>query len=80
MDRWLALLETANPQSLDVLCELIAEKLDPTRVTFEQAVKLASSRPLPWGTVPVAFSSTRLFSGAAGKIRRPRASPHLPAR
>ncbi|HKB40651.1 MAG TPA: hypothetical protein VKD72_29770, partial [Gemmataceae bacterium] len=47
VERWLELLETANPQALDILCELVAEKLHPERTTLEQAVQLARSRPLP---------------------------------
>ncbi len=47
VERWLDLLETANPQALDVLCGLIGEKLHPERVTLEQAAHLAASRPLP---------------------------------
>jgi hypothetical protein len=47
VERWLGLLDRANPQALEVLCELIAAKLHPDRVTLEQAVGLASSRPLP---------------------------------
>jgi hypothetical protein len=46
-DRWLALLDTPRPQTLEILCELIAAHLKPERVSLEQAVRLASSRPLP---------------------------------
>ncbi len=46
-DEWLALLESANPQTLDVLCDLLIHHLDPGAVTLEQAVRVACSRPLP---------------------------------
>jgi hypothetical protein len=46
-ERWLALLETPNPAALEILCELIGQYMKPDRVTLEQAVRLASSRPLP---------------------------------
>lgn len=46
-EQWLALLETANPQILEVLCELAVQRLDAGSISLEQAVKLASSRPLP---------------------------------
>ena len=47
LERWLALLETPNVEVLDILCELMATHLRPDGVTFEQAVRLAGSRPLP---------------------------------
>src|SRR4029077_13793248 len=47
LDRWLELLDTPTPLALHVICELMAKHLPPNRLTLEQAVKLASSRPLP---------------------------------
>jgi hypothetical protein len=47
VDEWLALLEATNPQTLDVLCGLMGERLDPNTVTLEQAARLASRRPVP---------------------------------
>jgi hypothetical protein len=44
---WLKLLESANPQILDLLCELMLERLDPQTLNLEQTVGLACSRPLP---------------------------------
>src|SRR5262249_61747269 len=46
LDRWLSLLETPNPAALEILCELIASHVRPERLTLEQVVKLAGSRPL----------------------------------
>jgi hypothetical protein len=45
--RWFELLDSANPQALDVLCELMQQKLSPGAVNFQQAVELACRRPLP---------------------------------
>jgi hypothetical protein len=47
VDRLLALVETPHPDTLEVLCDLLAARLGPDRVTFAQAVGLAASRPLP---------------------------------
>ena len=47
VEQWLGLLEAANPQTLELLCELIVQRLDAGSVTLDQAVKLACSRPLP---------------------------------
>jgi hypothetical protein len=45
--RWLALVETASPAALDVLCGLIERLVSPDRVTLAEAVRLAVARPLP---------------------------------
>jgi hypothetical protein len=45
--RLLALLESPGPEKLEILCELLAERLGPERVPFEEAVRLAGVRPLP---------------------------------
>jgi hypothetical protein len=47
VEQWLQLLDDANPNTLDLLCELLIERLAPGSVTIAQAVKLACSRPLP---------------------------------
>lgn len=47
LDRWLALLDTPSTAALEILCELIAAYVRPERVSLEQAVRLACSRPLP---------------------------------
>ncbi len=46
-ERWLALTESANPSSLEILVELMQAHLNPGTLTLEQAVSLAASRPLP---------------------------------
>jgi hypothetical protein len=47
VERWLQLLETPNATALETLCELIVAHVRPERVSLEQAVLLACSRPLP---------------------------------
>jgi hypothetical protein len=47
LDTWLRLLETPNPDALEILCELMTTHLRPDKVTLEQAVWLARRRPLP---------------------------------
>jgi hypothetical protein len=47
VDRLLRLVEEPNPETLDVVCGLLAERLGPERVTLDQAARLAASRPLP---------------------------------
>jgi hypothetical protein len=47
VERWLELLETPNALALEVLSELIAAHVRPERIGLEDAVRLASSRPLP---------------------------------
>ena len=47
VDRLLALVEEPNPDTLEVVCDLLAARLAPERVTLRQAAALAASRPLP---------------------------------
>jgi hypothetical protein len=47
VDRLLRLVEDPRPETLDVMCDLLAARLRPERVTLEQAARLAASRPLP---------------------------------
>jgi hypothetical protein len=47
VERWLSLLETPDMLVLDILCALIVAHVRPESVSLEDAVRLASSRPLP---------------------------------
>jgi hypothetical protein len=47
VDRLLRLVEEPSPETLDVVCDLLAARLGPERVTLDQAARLAASRPLP---------------------------------
>lgn len=44
---WLRLLDDANAQALDVICELMLQRLDAGTVSLDQRVKLSASRPAP---------------------------------
>lgn len=46
IDRWLALLDSDDPQVLELVCGLMTERLGPERVSVADAVRLARSRPL----------------------------------
>jgi hypothetical protein len=46
-DRWLALVDSASPSTLEVVCELVGRYVRPEEVALEQAARLASLRPLP---------------------------------
>jgi len=59
VDQWLQLLEDANTELLDVLTELLVEKLDANAVTIAQAVKLAIARPLPIARVGLQWLQTK---------------------
>src|SRR5262249_16776542 len=58
-DRWLAFLEAPNPAALDILCELIGVHLKADRVSLEQAVRLAASRPLPLARLGFSWLQTK---------------------
>lgn len=58
-ERWLALLETPNPAVLEILCELMAQKLSPERISLEQALRLASARPTPLAQMALGWLRTR---------------------
>jgi hypothetical protein len=59
VERWLGLLETASPQALDVICELMAARLHPERLSWEQLIRLAGSRPLPVARMGFAWLRAR---------------------
>ena len=46
-DRWLELAETSNPAALELICELMERHLRPESLSLAEAVRMASSRPLP---------------------------------
>ncbi len=45
--QWLGLIQSANPMALDLLCGLMERHLNREKLTLAQALKLATSRPLP---------------------------------
>ncbi len=75
LERWLNLLETPNAMALEVLCELIAVHVRSERISLEQAVHLACSRPLPLARLgftwlqsrrPVSAADCQTLLGLAG--------------
>ena len=47
VDRLLRLVEEPNPDTIEIVCALLAERLGAERVSLEQAARLAACRPLP---------------------------------
>jgi len=47
VERWLKLVESARAEMLDRVCELIARLVRPEQVSFEAAVRMAMTRPVP---------------------------------
>ncbi|MDB5387453.1 MAG: hypothetical protein JWM11_3099 [Planctomycetaceae bacterium] len=63
-DDWLKLIDTANPQTLSVLSELMEKYLASNSVTLEQTVRLACSRPIPVARLGLRWLRARTFSSA----------------
>jgi hypothetical protein len=47
VDRLLGLVESPSSETLEIVCDLLGDKLGGERVSLEQALRLAMSRPLP---------------------------------
>jgi hypothetical protein len=69
VDRWLTLLDEANPQTLEVLCELLIQRFDSGSITLDQAVKLACSRPLPVARLGLAWLQAKRPATAEECVR-----------
>jgi hypothetical protein len=59
MERWLALIETANPSALEALVSLMRQQVAPWRLSFDQLVRLTISRPLPVARLGLDWLSDR---------------------
>ncbi len=46
-ERWLAVAETASPESLEILAEIMGQHVPADRVSLADAARLAACRPLP---------------------------------
>lgn len=46
-ERWVAVLETANPGALEPLVEIVRERITPDPIPLEAVMRLAAARPLP---------------------------------
>ncbi len=67
-ERWLSLVETASPASLDVLCEMMERLIAPDRVSLPEAVRLACMRPLPAASLGLQLAPDKV---AARRRRMP---------
>ena len=65
VEDWLKLIETANPQLLTVLCELVEQHVSADKVTLAQCVSLTSSRPVPLARLGLSWLRSRTISSAA---------------
>lgn len=57
--RWLDLVSTAAPESLELLCELMTANVAPADVTIDEAIRLAVARPLPLARLGLAWLQAR---------------------
>jgi hypothetical protein len=55
VEQWLKLTETARPDLMDRICEMIIRVVKPEQVTFTNAVRLAMQRPVPLARLGRAF-------------------------
>ncbi|MBY0523498.1 MAG: hypothetical protein K2R98_08860 [Gemmataceae bacterium] len=65
IERLLALLETANPQSLPILCDLFSARLAPEHVPLDRVVRVATRRPLPVARLGLGWLRARHFASGA---------------
>jgi hypothetical protein len=63
VDRLLGLLDAPNPETVEVLCGLLA-RLAPERVSFERAARLAARRPLPVARLGLSWLKAKPPAGA----------------
>lgn len=62
--RWLQLLESSNPQVLDVICEIMVEKTSPDTLSLQDVVALACGRPVPVAKLGLKWLEARSVSSA----------------
>ncbi|MEN6627682.1 MAG: hypothetical protein ABFD69_15765 [Candidatus Sumerlaeia bacterium] len=55
IDTWLRLLNTENPQALELLCGAMEQNVATQRVAFEKCVELACARPSPVAAIGLKF-------------------------
>jgi hypothetical protein len=65
VDAWLKLLDTANPQTLSVLSELMEQHLTPGSISLPQLVKLTCSRPIPIARLGLNWLKSRNIESAS---------------
>jgi hypothetical protein len=62
---WLKLLDTANPQTLSVLSELMEKHLAPGSISLPQLVQLTCSRPIPIARLGLTWLKSRSIESAS---------------
>ncbi len=58
-ERWLAIAETARPDALEVLAEIMGRQIAPKRIPIETAARLAAVRPLPLARLALGWLKAR---------------------
>ncbi len=58
-ERWLAVAESASPESLEMLAEIMARQIAADRVSLANAVRLAACRPLPMARLGLSWLKAR---------------------
>src|SRR5262249_60828959 len=66
VDRLLGLVESPSSETLEIICDLLAEKLGGEHITLEQALRLALSRPLPSARLGLLWLQTKTPATEAG--------------
>lgn len=61
INQWLELIEAANPQVLDVVCELIANRVRPDTLSLEDVVRLGCARPVPVARLGLQWLESKSF-------------------
>lgn len=64
-EAWLKLLDTANPQTLSVLSELMEKHLTPVTFSLPQLVRLTCSRPIPIARLGLNWLKSRSIDSAS---------------
>ena len=61
--RLVGLLDEPHPETVEIVCGLLADRLKPESVSLEQAARLAAARPLPVARLGFAWLRTKTPSG-----------------
>lgn len=64
-EQWSAVLDSANPATLELVCALVNKHWAADRVTLEQAVQLACRRPVPVARLGLAWLEQKAPSNEA---------------
>ena len=64
-DRWLALVETAPAEVIDLVCELVARYVTADKLTLAETVRLARQRPTPIARLALGWLRAKQPAGDA---------------